>query len=170
MSPLRNNNLLIYFFPLQWINEVDEDLLRKLRFLRNKWLNAHGPAQVLTAAAVGHQPATSNSLNELWQGVASPLPSSSSVFCLPGTLIGSMQSNVTNWMILWPELEAADQSLLLSPAPHRDQLHSSGTVPHDQGPNQSPITSTSKVKRCRGPWTDLGEWCWYRDSEWSPVI
>lgn len=36
----------------------------------------------------------------------SPLPS---VFCLPGTLIGSMQSNVTNWIILAPELEAADR-------------------------------------------------------------
>lgn len=34
----------------------------------------------------------------------SPPPS---VFCLPGTLIGSMQSNVTNWIILAPELEAA---------------------------------------------------------------
>lgn len=32
-----------------------------------------------------------------------------SVFCLPGTLIGSMQSNVTNWIILALELEAADR-------------------------------------------------------------
>lgn len=63
--------------------------------------------QFLTAAAAGHQPATSNSLNELWQGVVLFPPPS--VFCLPGTLIGSMQSNVTNWIILAPELEAADR-------------------------------------------------------------
>lgn len=48
-----------------FFNRPDEDLIRKPWFLRHKWLNAHGPAQVLTAAAVGHQPATSNSLNEL---------------------------------------------------------------------------------------------------------
>lgn len=36
-------------------------------------------------------------------------PPPPSVFCLPGTLIGSMQSNVTNWIILALELEAADR-------------------------------------------------------------
>lgn len=63
--------------------------------------------QFLPAAAAGHQPATSSSLNELWQGVVLFPPPS--VFCLPGTLIGSMQSNVTNWIILALELEAADR-------------------------------------------------------------
>lgn len=63
--------------------------------------------QFLTAAAAGHQPATSNSLNELWQGVVLFPPPS--VFCLPGTLIGSMQSNVTNWIIYALELQAADR-------------------------------------------------------------
>lgn len=46
-------------------------------------------------------------MNEVWQGVV--LFSPPSVFCLPGTLIGSMQSNVTNWIIHTLELQAADR-------------------------------------------------------------
>lgn len=63
----------------------------------------------------------------------------SSVLSLPGTLIGSMQSNVTNWMILCPELEAAD------PRGRECSAQSSSNIKKDTTPVDPYKTSTRKL-------------------------
>lgn len=84
-SKLRHSPLSAFFVCLfvSANNFRNYDFSRKqhweiFRFLHCKLIKAHLQVQVVTAAAVGHQPATSPSWNEPWQGVA-PCPSLSLV-------------------------------------------------------------------------------------------